>query len=245
MIIEGFNEKISKRESDGTERFRKRVAERQLQKKLNKRRIISGTGPFGSLMVFFIDDVLVKFLGTIYDFFIDTLTDGINWVQQIFFSDFKGFLAGKLKQKRGSCFENTLSRYFITVMLPPLGIFLSRGASAWYNIVLCGLLCFFKYVPGLIYAIIVMHNAPYANRYRDMKRKKLEKSRPPQKNNTDQTIIPLMFFLLGILVTGIAIYISVKNNPNQELSVGNPLNHLQNYYNKYYNSIKLSPKKVD
>jgi uncharacterized membrane protein YqaE (UPF0057 family) len=230
MIIEGFNE------TDGTERFRKRVEARRMQKKLNKRKIISGTGPFGSLMVFFIDDILVKFLGTIYDFFIDTLTDGINWVQQIFFSDFKGFLAGKLKQKRGSCFENTLSRYFITIMLPPLGIFLSRGASAWYNIILCGLLCFFKYIPGFIYAIIVMHNAPYANRYRDMKRKKLEKARPPSKNTSDYTITPLIFFLLGILITGIALYISVKNNPNQELLVGNPMNYAQNYYNTFIKS---------
>jgi uncharacterized membrane protein YqaE (UPF0057 family) len=232
MIIEGFNEK------DGTERFRKRVAARQQQKKLNKRRIISGTGPFGNLMIFFIDDVIIKLLGTIYNFFLDILMDAINWTQQIFFSDFKGFLAGKLKKKTGSCFENTLSRYFVTVMLPPLGVFLSRGISSWYNIVLCGLLCFFKYIPGFIYAIVVMHNAPYANRYRDMKRKKLEKSKPPAKNYENYTIGPLLFFLFAIFITGVAIYFSVKNNPNQQLLIGNPTNYVQDYYNTFISSGK-------
>ena len=232
MIIEGF---------DATDRFKNRIKEKQKERRLNKKRIMSGTGPLGGIMLYFIDEIVLKTLGTIYNFFLDILMDGINWTQGIFFSDFKGFLAGKLKQKKGSCFEYTFFRYFITIMLPPLGIFLSRGLSSWYNIILCGLLCFFKYIPGLIYAIVVMHNAPYANRYRDMKRKKLQKARPPSKHSDDMTITPLIFFVLAILITCLAVYISMRYNPNQELWVGNPVNYLKDYYNnaiQSYNPMK-------
>jgi len=234
MIIEGF---------DDSNRFQKRVKQRRKERQMNKRRIMSGTGPMGSIMVYFIDEIVIKLLSTIYNFFLDITMDGINFTQQFFFSDFKGFLAGKLKTKQGSCFEYTFFRYFMTIMLPPMGIFISRGLSSWYNILLCGFLCFFKYIPGLIYAIIVMHNAPYANRYRDMKRRKLQKARPPSKFATDKTVTPLIFFGLAILITGIAIYYSIKSNPNQTLLIGNPLNYLQNYYNnavQSYNPLTMS-----
>lgn len=220
MIIEGFY---------NSNRFQDRLKQRENDKKMGKRRIMSGSGPAGKVMLFFIDDIVIKLFASIYNLFLDILMDGINFTQKFFFSDFKGFLAGKLKIKKGSCFEYTFFRYFMTVMLPPMGIFISRGMSSWYNIILCGLLCLFKYVPGLIYAIIVMHNAPYANRYRDMKRRKLQKVRPPGQNIDDQTITPLIFFGLAILITGGAIYLSMRSN--QELLVGNPLNYLQNYYN--------------
>ncbi len=214
--------------------------ERLLKKNQNtedkRKRLLSGTGPIGKGMVYFIEKILIdKILKGIYNIFIDILEKSFTFVQNTFFSDFKGFLAGKLKQKRGTCFEYTFFRYFMTLMLPPMGIFLARGISGWYNILLCGLLCFVKYFPGLIYALIVIQNAPYSKRYQEMKRKKLENTKgqfQTDKSGIEVSYTPLLFFILAMIVTILAVYISMLSNPYQSV-IGDPLNMLKNSYNQY------------
>ena len=44
-----------------------------------------------------------------------------------------------------------------TVLLPPLGLFMELGLKGWFNILLCALLTFFYYFPGLIYALIIIY----------------------------------------------------------------------------------------
>jgi uncharacterized membrane protein YqaE (UPF0057 family) len=44
-----------------------------------------------------------------------------------------------------------------TILLPPLGLFMELGLKGWINILLCGLLTFFYYFPGLIYALIIIY----------------------------------------------------------------------------------------
>jgi uncharacterized membrane protein YqaE (UPF0057 family) len=215
-------------------RFTNRLNSRAKDRKDKRGRILSGTGPIGKIMIYFIEEILIEnIIKRIYNLFIDTLTSCFNFVQNTFFSDFKGFLAGKLKSKNGTCFEYTFFRYFMTLMLPPMGVFLSRGISSWYNILICGLLCFIKYFPGLIYALIVMQNAPYSKRYQEMKRDKLAKSRAEE--NKDRSAIeieytPLLIFIGAILITMLAVYISINTNPLQSV-IGNPLNNIKNIFN--------------
>ncbi len=217
-------------------KFLDRLTQNKKNKEDQRKRIISGTGPIGKIMVYFVEKILIDIIfKSIYNTFITIVEDCFSFVQRTFFSDFKGFLAGKLKQKRGSCFEYTFFRYFMTLMLPPMGIFLARGISGWYNILLCGLLCFIKYFPGLIYALIVIQSAPYSKRYQEMKRKKLEKTQQQyavDQSGIEKSYTPLLIFMAAILITGIAVYISMTSNPYQSV-IGNPLNALQNSYNKY------------
>jgi uncharacterized membrane protein YqaE (UPF0057 family) len=136
----------------------------------------------------------------------------------MFFSDFKGILAGKFKTKSGMCFEYTYFRYFMTIMIPPMGVFLARGITAWYNIIICAFLCMIYYFPGLIYAFIVIHNAPYATRYQEMKRDKLKKTKEAQGQTiTDTEASPLFFFGLTILLVIVALFISIGIDPNEKV----------------------------
>ena len=45
----------------------------------------------------------------------------------------------------------------VTVLFPPAGVFMEYGLSGWLNILICLLLTFMFYFPGLIYALILMY----------------------------------------------------------------------------------------
>jgi uncharacterized membrane protein YqaE (UPF0057 family) len=220
-------------DSDTVEnKFTQRLNKNSNKKKKKKERLISGQGPVAQIMIYVLQTI-VDCLKYLYNNFVDILTDCFSWVQEQFFSDFKGFLAGKLKENNGIHFEYTFFRYFITLMLPPMGVFLSRGISAWFNILICGLLCFIKYFPGLIYALIIMQNAPHSERYKKMKRDKLAKKHPPKnKDNLEISYTPVLVFIGAVLISGFAVYMSVKSNPFQKV-IGDPLEMAKNMYNNY------------
>lgn len=225
---------MSDPEPEQNNRFINRLTKKNKDKEDRRKRLISGTGPIAKLTIYFLEKILLdKIIKGFYNQLISVFEDVFTFVQNTFFSDFKGFLAGKLKSKKGTCFEYTFFRYFMTLMLPPMGIFLSRGISGWYNIIICGLLCFIKYFPGLIYALIIMQSAPYSKRYQEMKRDKLAKTKAEE--NKDRSALeleytPLLIFIGAILVTMLAVYISISSNPLQSV-IGNPLNAVQNLFN--------------
>jgi uncharacterized membrane protein YqaE (UPF0057 family) len=222
-------------------RFLDRLSKQEKDKDDKRKRIISGSGPLAKIIIYFLEEILYnQIIKGLYNQFINVLDDAFTFVQNAFFSDFKGFLAGKLKPKKGTCFEYTFFRYFMTLMLPPMGIFLARGISGWYNILICGLLCFIKYFPGLVYALIIMQSAPYSKRYQEMKRDKLTKSKAEDNKKTSAAEIqytPLLIFIGAIIITMLAVYISITNNPLQTV-IGNPLNIIQDKFNNTFRSSK-------
>jgi uncharacterized membrane protein YqaE (UPF0057 family) len=218
-------------------RFLDRLSKKDKNKEDKRKRIISGSGPLAKIIIYFLEKILYEqIVKGFYNQFISVMDDAFTFVQNTFFSDFKGFLAGKLKSKKGTCFEYTFFRYFMTLMLPPMGIFLSRGISGWYNILICGLLCFIKYFPGLVYALIIMQSAPYSKRYQEMKRDKLAKSRAEENKDISSIEIqytPLLMFIGAILITMLAVYISITSNPLQTV-IGDPLNTIKNTFNNTF-----------
>lgn len=44
-----------------------------------------------------------------------------------------------------------------TIILPPLGVFMELGLKGWLNIFLCAALTLVYYVPGLVYALILLY----------------------------------------------------------------------------------------
>ena len=45
-----------------------------------------------------------------------------------------------------------------TVLLPPMGLFMEFGLTNWLNIIICAILTMVYYVPGLIYALILIYS---------------------------------------------------------------------------------------
>ena len=45
-----------------------------------------------------------------------------------------------------------------TILCPPIGVFMDMGVTGWLNIIICCLLTIAFYVPGLIYALLIIYS---------------------------------------------------------------------------------------
>ena len=45
-----------------------------------------------------------------------------------------------------------------TVLLPPMGLFMEFGLTNWLNIIICAILTMMYYIPGLIYALVLIYS---------------------------------------------------------------------------------------
>ncbi len=46
---------------------------------------------------------------------------------------------------------------FATIVMPPLGVFMELGLKGWINIFICACLTLIYYLPGLLYALILLY----------------------------------------------------------------------------------------
>ncbi len=69
-----------------------------------------------------------------------------------------GDLVG-LNQGSKYCFNTLWFRYFVIILCPPAGVFLSYGFAGWLQILICALASLFYYFPGLVYALIVINRS--------------------------------------------------------------------------------------
>ena len=65
---------------------------------------------------------------------------------------------GKCKKTAGGI-DLWYFRTLLTILFPPLGIFLAKGFSGIKQILICCILTMCFYFPGLIYAFAVINNA--------------------------------------------------------------------------------------
>ena len=45
-----------------------------------------------------------------------------------------------------------------TILCPPIGVFMDMGLSGWLNIIVCCLLTLIFYIPGLLYALLIIYS---------------------------------------------------------------------------------------
>jgi uncharacterized membrane protein YqaE (UPF0057 family) len=225
--------------SDSSNKYTESLAKNKKKTEDKKKSVANGGGPIGKIFMFLIKDVFIDgLLKGFYNTIVDIFNEGFSFIDEMFFSDFKGVLAGKFKSKKGMCFEYTYFRYFITIMIPPMGVFLARGLAAWYNIAICAFLCMIYYFPGLIYAFIVIQTAPYANRYQEMKREKLKKAKEEQGKTLETESTPLFFFGLAIAIVCVALFISLGIDPTEK-----PISNLDNLI-EYFQPVLLGTQQL-
>jgi len=64
--------------------------------------------------------------------------------------------------KEKTCKRNSILKYIIAVLCPPLSLFLHMGVSGWFHITICAILTVYAYYfPGLIYTILHISNIIY------------------------------------------------------------------------------------
>ena len=67
---------------------------------------------------------------------------------------------GKCDKRFGAfSFDLWYIRTIITLLFPPIGVFMAKGVMGLGQVLICGILTMMFYVPGLIYALIVINGA--------------------------------------------------------------------------------------
>jgi uncharacterized membrane protein YqaE (UPF0057 family) len=200
------------------EHYQKELEDRNKKNEKKKKKMLQGTGPLGSLVITLIESIFLM-IKMLINMLVDIASDGFDFAFNMFFSDFKGFLVKGIQEKKGICFDLMIFRTVLTIMVPPVGVFLARGISGWYNILLCAFFCLFKYIPGVLYAFIVIHNARYSNLYHQFKKRKRElrdgkKSKRGVIGGVD--LIPIIVFAICLMIGVSLVLLSSKYSPTIE-----------------------------
>lgn len=177
------------------------------QDKVNK--IVSGSGPLAIVMIRLVDYMI----GLVIDFFSlfsDLISDGYDTAYDTTLGNFQGLLGA---EKYGICLDYKGLRYILTILTPPVGIFMGKGLRGWFTIVLSALVCSVNYPAGILYAFVVTAKNRYADRYEKMDKYRVWKIREEVRREGKEQPKDFYFFLgLGLLLAIIAlpIYLIIK-----------------------------------
>ncbi len=114
--------------------------------------------------------------GTFFDICMALLAFGTNfiggWMQGIWGWDQSGltkkdresnYFKNIDRTKGKKCYltkSNTVPFSIIlgTILCPPIGVFMELGLTGWLNILVCCMLTLFFYLPGLVYALLIVYS---------------------------------------------------------------------------------------
>lgn len=119
-------------------------------------------GPLSGLVLVLIDMAVELILKCI--FYLYELTEyAFDWMNNMTFGNFKGIIPKTYGG--GKVISTKFFRYTINVLLPPLGIMLSKGMYGWFSILSCILITYVNYLAGIIFAFLVTSKNRYADQY--------------------------------------------------------------------------------
>ena len=171
---------------------------------LNK---LSNPGPVGALMIY-IFDVIIEFIARIMVYMFTFVSTGFDYVLAYTFGTFNGFLPAS--NKNGIVVSYKFLRYIISIFLPPVGVYLSKGLYGWFNVIICFILTYVHYIIGIIYCFIVTANNRYADLYEKTELEQLDEQVRPYKNpgrgNYEAFSAIIFIIVLLILIAGLAIW---------------------------------------
>lgn len=111
-----------------------------------------------------IDDVIMAVIDGL-KLFVLSLLDAIftifHKIFEIFISPLSGGILGDSKDVK--CYVSgdkcgvPYTVLFATIVMPPLGVFMELGLKGWINILICACLTLVYYLPGLLYALILLY----------------------------------------------------------------------------------------
>jgi uncharacterized membrane protein YqaE (UPF0057 family) len=136
------------------------------------RKITYGSGPLGMMTIMTIDfffDAIIEIAKNIGIFF----SDGFEFVHDILLGGFQGIFPGVEQQVEGetisvfagTCISYKYLRHFLTLISPPVGVFLSKGLRGYMTILIAFFLTYIHFLLGVVYAFVVTSRSRYADYY--------------------------------------------------------------------------------
>lgn len=137
-----------------------------------------------ALIMMYIWDVFVELIvGFVFDIF-DIMFFSFDYTYSQIFGNYTGILPEA--EKYGMMFSYKTFRYIVTLVLPPVGVFLGKGLFGWFNILVCLVLCYVNYAAGIIYAFLITADNRYADRYERVNIKKVRDMQQKARSDSDE-----------------------------------------------------------
>jgi uncharacterized membrane protein YqaE (UPF0057 family) len=143
-----------------------------------KKDMLVGSGPIALIFLNIIDFIIqfiLKGFKTLSNFFTGG-QESINGKDMTDFYSDNEFEHGQV------CFDNNYLRHFLTIITPPLGIFMAKGFSGLFTIIISMVLCYINYFIGILYAFLVTYKSKYGDKYAEVQKKIAEKKSKNKDN---------------------------------------------------------------
>jgi len=162
--------------------------------------MIGRPGPITGIMLSILDMITTLFIKFAL-LLLQISTIAFDWVNELLFGNFVGILPSGLT--KGKVISMKWFRYFMTVIMPPFGVFLHKGLYGWFNILVFLVICYVNYVVGIIYAFVICMRNRYADQYEDYELQKAISNNPEQTTDGNYdafwTLLVFLFIILGCL----------------------------------------------
>jgi uncharacterized membrane protein YqaE (UPF0057 family) len=142
---------------------------------------VEASGTYGKLIIASFDYIVNKIIQVINYLFLGFFKDGFNMFQTE--EDKKEDMEKEKKERLAILKDGAVVirynfiRYLITIILPPMGIFMSKGLYGWVNILLSMMLMYISYPIGIIYGMIISFNSYYSDYYQNITEAEIKKGR--------------------------------------------------------------------
>ena len=190
---------------------------------LKTRKITYGTGPIG-MFVLYLLDYIIDFIRYLGENFLQFFSMGFELVYDFFFIGFRGIFPGadditfneyegyrRVSKFAGTCISYKFIRYLLTIVSPPVGVFMGKGLRGFMTIIICTVLTYINFLLGVIYALVVTNRSRYADYYEKKEAQIYKKIEDQQNKDNKKMIFGETLGVISIIIGFIAlIYFMVR-----------------------------------
>ena len=127
-------------------------------------RLVGRPGPVTGIVLSLVD-MASTFCIRILLILLQITSIAFGWVNNLIFGNLKGIIPNEIK--KGAVVSLKWFRYAMTILMPPAGVFLSKGIYGWFNIIVCIVITYINFIAGIIYAFVITMRNRYADQYED------------------------------------------------------------------------------
>jgi uncharacterized membrane protein YqaE (UPF0057 family) len=172
--------------------------------KVNVGKIMAGTGPISMFVIKVLDfgiDLIINIATTLGRIF----TDGFEYAYSSLLGEYQGVFPED--NRFGTYFSFRFLRTLITILTPPVGVFMAKGVKGWFNILICMMLCYIHWVIGILYAFVITFKNRYADRYEKIQEEKVKEIKKIQTALGQNTTTDYAFVVGGFLFIATLVFI--------------------------------------
>ncbi len=160
-------------------------------------KLVGRPGPITGIVLSLVDMVSTFFI-RIFIILLQITSIAFDWVNNLIFGNLKGIIPNEIQ--KGAVVSLKWFRYAMTILMPPAGVFLSKGIYGWFNIIVCIVITYINFIAGIIYAFVITMRNRYADQYEDNAYKSAIKANPLSESTADlNALFSTIGFILIIL----------------------------------------------